>query len=222
MAKSGAKKKILDLLLANAGREVLREGIQATAGISEWARRVRELSQEGWDIESTSKGYLLRSALKRDVAAIRLNVSAKLRYSILKRDNSLCRRCGRTVDDGVKLVVDHILPVDWGGETDEGNLWTLCEECNLGKKAHESDVNAAAMKSILSMPAARDRIRAYFQMKPNESITREEIQIISGISEYARRIRELRKNEGMKIVANWRGDYVYIPSDSPSASFDAE
>lgn len=57
----------------------------------------------------------------------------KLRYSILKRDGFRCRICGRTAADGVKLHVDHIIPVSKGGKTVPNNLRTLCETCNWGK-----------------------------------------------------------------------------------------
>jgi len=212
MATSSAKERILVLLLAHVGTEVSRESIQSAADISEWARRVRELSQEGWQIETTSSGYRLLSATQDETRIKRANISSKLRYTVLRRDKSRCRRCGRTVEDGVKLVVDHIIPVDWNGPTEEGNLWTLCEQCNLGKKAYESDADAEAMKQVFSIRGARERIRAYFRLKPGQVVTREEIQIVSGISEYARRIRELRNDEGMMIeVADPRGDYIYKP-----------
>ena len=57
-----------------------------------------------------------------------------LRYDILKRDGFRCAICGRTAADGVKLHVDHIIPVAKGGKTELGNLRTLCSECNEGKK----------------------------------------------------------------------------------------
>ena len=57
----------------------------------------------------------------------------KLRYSILKRDGFRCQICGRSAQDGVKLHVDHIIPVSKGGKTVPSNLRTLCEDCNLGK-----------------------------------------------------------------------------------------
>lgn len=34
-----------------------------------------------------------------------------LRYDILKRDGFRCVICGRTANDGVKLHVDHIIPI---------------------------------------------------------------------------------------------------------------
>ena len=57
-----------------------------------------------------------------------------LRYDILKRDNFRCVLCGRSAQDGVKLHVDHIIPVSKGGKTERNNLRTLCEKCNYGKR----------------------------------------------------------------------------------------
>jgi len=57
------------------------------------------------------------------------------RYDILKRDNFMCKICGRTADEGAKLEVDHIIPVSKGGKTVDSNLQTLCKECNRGKGA---------------------------------------------------------------------------------------
>lgn len=48
--KSGAaRQRILDLFLQNVQQKVTKEQIATVAGISEWARRVRELRGEyGW------------------------------------------------------------------------------------------------------------------------------------------------------------------------------
>ncbi|MCM1266209.1 MAG: HNH endonuclease [Candidatus Gastranaerophilales bacterium] len=56
-----------------------------------------------------------------------------MRYNILKRDGFKCVICGRSKADGAKLHVDHIKPVSKGGKTEESNLRTLCDMCNLGK-----------------------------------------------------------------------------------------
>lgn len=63
----------------------------------------------------------------------RNKMSQSLRAQIFSRDKSRCRMCGASVDDGVTLHVDHIVPVSKGGRTVEHNLQTLCQECNLGK-----------------------------------------------------------------------------------------
>jgi 5-methylcytosine-specific restriction endonuclease McrA len=56
-----------------------------------------------------------------------------LRFDVLQRDGFKCVYCGRTISDGIKLHVDHIVPVAKGGQTVKGNLITACEDCNLGK-----------------------------------------------------------------------------------------
>lgn len=63
----------------------------------------------------------------------RNKLTAGLRYDILRRDGFKCQICGRTAQDGVKLHVDHIIPISKGGKTEWNNLRTLCQECNLGK-----------------------------------------------------------------------------------------
>ena len=62
-----------------------------------------------------------------------------LRYDIMKRDGFHCVLCGRGAEDGVKLHVDHIIPVSKGGKTTPDNLRTLCERCNLGKRDKYDD-----------------------------------------------------------------------------------
>ena len=64
----------------------------------------------------------------------REKMNSQLRYEIMKRDNFRCVLCGRNVsEDGVKLHVDHFIPIAFGGKTEYDNLRTLCEDCNLGK-----------------------------------------------------------------------------------------
>ena len=65
----------------------------------------------------------------------RSKMSDKLRYEVLQRDHHRCVICGRGAEDGVKLHVDHIIPVSKGGKTEMSNLRVLCESCNLGKSS---------------------------------------------------------------------------------------
>ena len=50
------------------------------------------------------------------------NCSHSLRYDILKRDGFRCVICGRTANDGVKLHVDHIIPIAKVEKTVKENL----------------------------------------------------------------------------------------------------
>ena len=64
----------------------------------------------------------------------RAPISTKLRFEIFQRDNFTCHYCNRNkADDGVKLEIDHIIPVERGGKDEFGNLVTSCRDCNNGK-----------------------------------------------------------------------------------------
>lgn len=52
------------------------------------------------------------------------------------------------------------------------------------------------------MPSARDKIRAFFEQRVGRIVTTRQIARVAGISEYARRIRELRDDEGMRILSH--------------------
>lgn len=71
-------------------------------------------------------------------------ISPRTRARVLERDHFRCRRCGSGPNDD-RLVVDHVVPVAAGGKTEDGNLQTLCETCNLGKSdrpPHAHDLRA--------------------------------------------------------------------------------
>lgn len=63
----------------------------------------------------------------------RKNLSVRKRFFVLKRDEFACAMCGAS-GYGVKLEVDHIVPVSEGGSNSLDNLQTLCFPCNRGKK----------------------------------------------------------------------------------------
>jgi hypothetical protein len=63
------------------------------------------------------------------------NINLKLRFKVLQRDHFKCCSCGASPakNHGIELHIDHIIPWSNGGETEIGNLQTLCSKCNLGK-----------------------------------------------------------------------------------------
>jgi 5-methylcytosine-specific restriction endonuclease McrA len=63
----------------------------------------------------------------------RTPISKKLRFEIFIRDNYTCQYCNRTLSDGIKLEIDHVLPISEGGTDDYENLITACQDCNRGK-----------------------------------------------------------------------------------------
>lgn len=65
----------------------------------------------------------------------RPNIPKRLRFKVLKRDGFACRYCGLSPNncEGIVLHADHIVSVSDGGATNEQNLITACDCCNLGK-----------------------------------------------------------------------------------------
>lgn len=85
-------------------------------------------------LEDVIKEQNAKTEYQRQVAKERAKMTDGLRYDILKRDHFRCQICGATEKDGIKLHVDHIVPVSKGGKTVPSNLRTLCSRCNLGKR----------------------------------------------------------------------------------------
>ncbi len=70
---------------------------------------------------------------KDEKAEVVRTISGKTRLDVFERDGYRCQMCGRTVEDGIKLHIDHIIPFSKGGTSDMDNLQVLCHECNLAK-----------------------------------------------------------------------------------------
>ncbi|MBA7666604.1 hypothetical protein ES703_74685 [subsurface metagenome] len=54
-----------------------------------------------------------------------------LSWKIFEADGFRCQYCGKTPNDGVKLTLDHVVPILFGGTSTFDNLITACEVCNL-------------------------------------------------------------------------------------------
>jgi 5-methylcytosine-specific restriction endonuclease McrA len=56
------------------------------------------------------------------------------KFIIFNRDNFTCIYCGKSsIEDGIKLHLDHIIPISKGGKNTADNLVTSCSMCNLEK-----------------------------------------------------------------------------------------
>lgn len=60
-------------------------------------------------------------------------INQKLRFEVFKRDDFKCQYCWRWIPDGIKLQVDHIIPVAEWGQNEIENLRTSCFDCNIWK-----------------------------------------------------------------------------------------
>ncbi len=58
-------------------------------------------------------------------------------FVIFERDEFTCVYCGKSsIEDGVKLVIDHVYPRSNGGENEILNLVTACCDCNAIKSGN--------------------------------------------------------------------------------------
>lgn len=196
---------LIKYLEDNVGREISLNELNevcARAGLHHWDRVIRNLRQQyGYDIENKRKQwYKLKSLDKKPILGKRGYISKKMRYLVFERDNFICRACGRSPEkDGVTLSPDHIVPVEWGGETTLENLQSLCRECNEGKQAWVKSEDDEIMKEVSLQTNAEDRLRVYFEHHPNEEISVDKLAVVAGTREWTRQIRYLRKHTGMKI-----------------------
>ena len=201
-----------EYLFAHVGEDVTRETLREVAGnIQDWQRSLRQLRQEtGLDIVATQTGYILTSLDPVREPQIRRQIDNRLKYAVLQRDNSTCQRCGANIHNtpNVKLVIDHKIPVELGGETTIDNLWTLCSECNGGKQAFFQDEDADRLKEVMQMNSAAKRIKAYFELYPNTVIEPVKLSTIANVRDWERTLRLVRAKENMNI--EWirpNGDY---------------
>jgi 5-methylcytosine-specific restriction endonuclease McrA len=167
-------------------------------GASQRGRRVRDL-YPFFHIEKTA-GREPRYVLKARKAPLPAEkpLDRKTRAQVLQPGR--CAMCGRTpLADGVKLVVDHKLPREWGGTNDVDNLQPLCEDCNSGKKDHfrTYDPFIAQIRQAATYDEPQRRIgELLLAFGVNEWIRSDMIEIVASAKEYQedwqRRMRDLR------------------------------
>ena len=135
------KDRLLRYFQANVGAVITKEQLRYVAKtLQEHPRRVRELAEEGWQIDSHYDQPGLRPGEYVMTDGERLDAKArqhiKQRHEILERAKWRCQKCGADPKvDPVRLQVHHIRPVHRGGQNDDDNLVVLCDACHAGEHA---------------------------------------------------------------------------------------
>ncbi len=143
---NSARAKLRFHFLNNIGRILDSEELREVAGISEWARRIRELrSQEGYkilthnDLDSLKPGqYLLNDPVPGPT--FERNISKETRAYVLDRNGFTCQMCGAVAgephpykrEQKTRLHIGHIVDKSRGGHDQPSNLRALCSICNEG------------------------------------------------------------------------------------------
>lgn len=145
--RSGARTKLREYFLANAGKVIEGRTLRTVAGgITEWARRVRELRQlEGMNIETDKDDSSLKPGQYRLVDTKPLpvfasGISKATRAFVLDRNGFTCQMCGAVAGEShpsdpsrrTRLHLGHIIDLSHGGTDDAQNLRALCSVCNEG------------------------------------------------------------------------------------------
>ncbi len=146
-------------------------------------------------------------------------ISLKERAEVIHGAHGRCQMCGKSVEqDGIKLVVDHKKPRDWGGTNDRDNLWAICEECNSGKKAYFSSLQADAelMKRAMAHESVHVRIGELLKaVGIGKRVSSQLLDVVADQDDWQKRLRELRYP-----VIGWEIDTKLYRADSGKKQCD--
>ncbi|MDR3308314.1 MAG: HNH endonuclease [Coriobacteriales bacterium] len=146
MSDEGARGRLRYYFLNHVGEVLGSDELREVAGISEWARRVRELrNEEGYEIlthndrSDLKPGQYLLIDQKPKPAFAR-EISKEVRAYVLDRNGFTCQMCGAVAGEPhpydptrkTRLHIGHIIDKSMGGTDDPSNLRALCSICNEG------------------------------------------------------------------------------------------
>ena len=146
MIQLGARAKLRGYFLEHIGEILNSDTLREIAGISEWARRVRELrDEEGYKIlthhdrSDLKPGQYILETPKPQPAFAR-DISKEVRAYVLDRNGFTCQMCGAVAGEPhpydptrkTRLHIGHIIDKSMGGTDDPANLRAVCSVCNEG------------------------------------------------------------------------------------------
>lgn len=194
----GAVSRIIELLKKHPGGLTAGE-IRAKLGYaadeqSQLDRRRRDVRKH-YDLETLKVGqqWVYKLGAKHEVKAGDRSINKRVRAAVLGRACGRCQMCGRTIQKHlIVLVVDHKVPVAWGGSNDEDNLWAICEDCNEGKKAYFASHDQDLMKEVMGDKSVHVRIGELLKKNFKRPVPSTLIEFVAGQEDWRKRTRELR------------------------------
>lgn len=143
----GARARLRAYFLDHVGLVLEADTLrQVAGGISEWARRIRELrTEEGYlilthnDRADLKPGQYLLETPKPQPAFTR-EISKETRALVLDRNGFTCQMCGAVAGEPhpydptrkTRLHIGHVIDKSLGGSDDATNLRAICSVCNEG------------------------------------------------------------------------------------------
>lgn len=183
---------------------------------SQRGRRVRELNPFFWIDKTQGRRPRYVLSARKPIIPDEEKIDDAKRARILQPGR--CAMCGKTpLEDGVKLVVDHKIPKEWGGGNEDENLQPLCEQCNAGKKNHFKSyapfVDQIRVAATYDEPQKRlgELLKAFgFE----EWVRSDVLAIVANAKDYQedwqRRLRDLRYiGWDYEVRTQWEGGRVW-------------
>jgi 5-methylcytosine-specific restriction endonuclease McrA len=141
-----ARDRLRQHFLANVGKTMDSEELREVGGISEWARRIRELrDEEGYQIKTHNDLAELKPGQYRldsthPIPSFERDVSKETRALVLDRNGYTCQMCGAAAGEvhpfdprrKTRLHIGHIQDKSHRGSDDLTNLRAVCSVCNEG------------------------------------------------------------------------------------------
>lgn len=188
MAKrQGARAKLREYFIANVGKVLTSDELREIAGISEWARRIRELRNEyGMNIQTHNDRSDLKPGQYFLVDLVPLpsferNISKETRAFVLDRNGFTCQMCGAVAGElhpydlnrKTRLHIGHIIDKSQGGNDDAANLRAICSVCNEGASnltlPRPSDLKLLAQVRRATGKSQLEVLKWLIQKFPNQS-----------------------------------------------------
>lgn len=164
----GARGKLRGYFLDHVGEVLDSDTLREIAGISEWARRVRELRNiEGYQIlthhdrDDLKPGeYILEDP--KPEPTFEQSISKETRAIVLDRNGFTCQMCGAVAGEAhpydpgrkTRLHLGHIIDKSQGGTSEATNLRALCSVCNEGASNITAD-RPSLSKLLIQIRRAR-------------------------------------------------------------------
>ena len=187
-------------------------------------RRKREV-HDHFEVKKIRHGREVRHQLvgrRTSPRVARGGLSGRVRAAVLQHGR--CAMCGRTpTEDGIKLVVDHRIPLEWGGTNNPENLQALCEEDNEGKKDYFAsfDEYVTEIRQAIGHMEPHRRIGELLKAFRGRPVRSDLLEMVAHAhqhqEDWQKRLRELRtlgwdikvtrRREGKRVRAYYRLDH---------------
>lgn len=174
-----ARDKLRNYLSTNVGKILRTRDLQEVAGISDYARRIRELrDDEGMLIKSHKERgdlrpdeYILESLERLPVGDPRIPPS--IRKTVLERDGKRCRHCGTNAEAAssigasrIRLRIEYIEALEQGGTDQIDNIGVICSECAKTKlKARRGNQSARELVVMIRRASPAVQREVYTLLK---------------------------------------------------------